>query len=48
MADNAMFARIKALIGFRALFYPSSSALFRVEYFYAHPGSTSCFIIFFI
>ena len=49
MADNAMFARIKALIGFRALFVTlllGSAFLFKVEYFYAHPQSISYFIIF--
>jgi two-component system, NtrC family, sensor histidine kinase PilS len=49
MAENALFSRIKALIGFRALFVTlllGSAFLFKVEYFYAHPGLISYFIIF--
>lgn len=49
MAENALTLRIKALIGFRAVFITlllGSSFLFRIEYFYAHPGALSYYIIF--
>lgn len=47
MVDNALTARMKALISFRALFVTlllGSSFLFRIEYFYAHPKAISYLI----